>query len=455
MKAGAAALFILLATAFCAATPYRTVQVYEDPRVPSERTIALHIAVYPATHPSNTAVFFIGGVPGETSTGPQRFPAQILLALRATNDLVFIDPRGTGRSNPLKCELFTTTESHFESLFQIEAVKACRKDLQQRADLNLYQTWFAADDLDRVRTDLHYQTIAMYGDSYGAQVALEYIRRYGKNVSAAILSRVDVPGGQMLLQRPRDAQWTLKQLFRKCEGDTACAQRFPNIRLHFASVLQRFDGGSAGVLVRSPQTGTTTTVRMQRAVFVETLRRLLLNADTFAMVPVIIEEAYRGNYEPIAVARVQFDGLQEDGVATGLALSEYCSERVPFVTLNAMQDAARGSFYGVDAFRELQAACAVWNVKPADARYLEPVRTRVPILAISAVSDDALVRYMPHGHQLLLDGRLENVRSSCADVVILDFLAKPGAKRDRLLRCTSTEPSVPFAVTLPASLSGS
>jgi hypothetical protein len=85
---------------------------------------------------------------------------------------------------------------------------------------------------------------------------------------------------------------------------------------------------------------------------------------------------------------------------------------------------------------------------------LRPVRTTVPILTISAVSDGAFVRFMPHGHQLLLDGALERVQSPCADVVVLDFLARPTAKRDRILRCASTAPALPFAVTLPPSLAG-
>lgn len=455
MKAGAALLFLLMATAFCAATTAsRTVQVYEDPRIPSERTIALHLKVYRATHASGNAVFFVGGVAGETATVPERFPAPILLALRATHDLVFIDPRGTGGSNALKCDLFPTPESHFEALYQLDAVRACREDLTQRADLNLYQTWLAADDLDRVRTQLHYSKIALYGDAYGAQVALEYIRRYPKNVMAAILTRVDPAGPQMLLQRPRDAQWALAQLFRACESDAACAKQFPDLRTHFASVLQRFDGGSADVSVRSPQTRAVTTVQMQRIVFVETLRRLIASHDTYALVPVVIEESYRGNYEPIAVAKVRSDGVQQDGVAAGLELSQYCSERVPFVSLTAMQRAARGTFYGTDAFRELQAACAVWNVRPVESRYLQPVRTGVPILMISAVSDSALVRFMPNGHQLLLDGALEKVESPCADVVVLDFLSRPAAKRDRIVRCASTAPPMPFAVTLPPSLAG-
>jgi pimeloyl-ACP methyl ester carboxylesterase len=453
MRLVAAALLLAASTALCGAASSRTVRVYEDPRVPSRRTIALHVVVYPAKHATGDALFLLTGSAGETSI-PQRFPAQLLLALRATHDLVFIDPRGTGESNALKCDLFPTTQSHFESLYQLEAVRACRADLEDRADLNLYQTWFAADDLDRVRNELGYHKIALYGDRYGAEVALQYMRRYGKNVNAAILSRVYAGGTQLLLQRPVSAEWTMSLLFRNCAADAACASHFPDLKAHFAEVLQRFDGGFADVSVRNPENGNVVPVRMRRVVFVETLRRLLSSRDTFAMVPVVIEEAYRGNYEPIAAAKVHFDGLQQEGIAAGLELSEYCSERVPFVTLAQMQHAARGTFYGDDAFRELQAACAIWNVHPADSRFLQPVRTPVPILTIAATGESALLRFMPHGHQLLVDDPLETAQSTCADVIVLDFLARPQAKRNRTLRCTSTTRATPFALSLPPSLSG-
>jgi hypothetical protein len=256
------------------------------------------------------------------------------------------------------------------------------------------------------------------------------------------------------LQRPQEAQWALEALFRSCEADPVCFNRFPQLRSHFTALLQRFDAGYADVEVRSPGTGGVIPVRMGRAAFVETVRQLLLFADTSALLPVIVEEAYGGNYEPVAIAKVRFDGLMQDGTASGVLLSEYCSERVPFVTNAAMNDAARGSFYGSDTFRELQGACAVWNVQPVQNRYLQPVRTSVPVLAISAVPNGALLRYMPGGHQLLLNLPLESARSPCADAIVYDFLIRPSAKRDRTIRCNANTKAVPFAVTLPASLSG-
>jgi hypothetical protein len=231
-------------------------------------------------------------------------------------------------------------------------------------------------------------------------------------------------------------------------------KRFPDLREHFAAVLQRFAGGAADVSVRNPQTGEMAPVQMHRVVFTETVRRLLTSRDTYAMVPVIIEEAYKGNYEPIAAAKVRFDGLLQDGMAAGLQLSQYCSERVPFVSSAQMQEAALGTFYGDDAFRELQAACAVWNVRAVDARYLQPVRTVVPVLAVAGAEQRTLLRFMPHGHQLLLDDALETAQSTCADAIVLDFLARPAAKRPRLLRCASTARSTPFSLSLPPSLSG-
>lgn len=453
MNAARALCFALAIVLQAQAAAPHTVLVYEDPTIPTKRTIGVHIAVYRAAHPSGDPVFLLTGGPGQTAV-PQRFSAPLLLTLRQSRDLVFVDPRGTGESNPLRCELFQTPESHFEVVYATDAVAACREELGAHADVNLYQTWLAADDLDRVRTELGYRKIALYGDSYGARVALEYIRRYGNRVSAAVLSRADAPGTQLLLQRPQGAQWALNAVFRSCESDPVCFNRFPQLQIHFTRLLDRFSAGYADVTVHSPQSSNVMTVRMGRAAFVETVRQLLLFADTSALLPVVIEEAYTGNYEPIAIAKVRFDGLLQDGTAAGVMLSEYCSERVPFVTDTAMNDAARGSFYGTDTFRELQGACAVWNVRPVQNRYLQPVRTRVPVLAISAVPNETLLKFMPRGHQLLLNLPLATAQSPCADAVVYDFFVAPGAKRHRMLRCSAKANVIPFAVTLPASLSG-
>lgn len=448
-----AALACAIALIAAAPPSSQTVLVYEDPRVPSTRTIALHVAVYPSEQISTDAVFFLTGGPGEASTVPQRFPASLLFALQRTHDLVFVDPRGTGQSDALKCELFPSAESHFAGYYQRKAVSRCHEELAERANLNLYTTWFAADDLDRVRTELGYRRIFLYAASYGGQIALEYLRRYGNHASGAVLSDVNGIGTAELLNRPREAQAAMDEMLFACERDNMCATRFPQLRNHLSALLARFDKGYADVVVRNPESGQPFPARLSRAALVETLRRLIISPETFALGPVVVEEAYQRNYDPIAIAKVRFDGITEDGVAAGVQLSEYCAERVPFVTDAAVYRLSRDTFYGMDTFRELQDACNVWKVRPVSGAVV-PVRTSVPVLYIVPAADEALMRSMPHAHELLLTGNLLTVQSPCADAVVLDFFDAPAAARPRTIHCASFTETQPFALTLPASLAG-
>jgi hypothetical protein len=68
---------------------------------------------------------------------------------------VLIDQRGTGGSNGLSCDLYgETQQSHLGDLFPLGAIKACKAEWERRADLRLYTTPIAMDDLDDVRAAL-------------------------------------------------------------------------------------------------------------------------------------------------------------------------------------------------------------------------------------------------------------------------------------------------------------
>ena len=76
------------------------------PRNPKGRKIALNIAWLPADDKGGGTpdpVFFLAGGPGQAAT---EYASQIDLALREVRkqrDIVLIDQRGTGKSNPLDC----------------------------------------------------------------------------------------------------------------------------------------------------------------------------------------------------------------------------------------------------------------------------------------------------------------------------------------------------------------
>jgi hypothetical protein len=81
-------------------------------------------------------------------------------------DIILVDQRGTGQSNGLNCDLLPRDaglQGTLDGLFPIDGVRNCRTLLEKRADLNLYTTTVAMQDLDELREWLGYDWINIYG----------------------------------------------------------------------------------------------------------------------------------------------------------------------------------------------------------------------------------------------------------------------------------------------------
>ena len=157
------------------------------------RTIDLQIVVLPARSrtPAPDPIFFLAGGPGQAATALSR--GAFDPALQQDRDLVFVDQRGTGGSNPLECELPgepVDPQSYLGDVFQVSVFEKCRDELASKADVTQYTTAAAADDLDDVRAALGYSRINLMGGSYGTRAALIYMRRHPASVRTAVLNGV-------------------------------------------------------------------------------------------------------------------------------------------------------------------------------------------------------------------------------------------------------------------------
>ncbi len=166
--------------------------VFEDRAAGQGRTIDLAIVVFPAKGDAPKApIFFLVGGPGESAVDVAPFvkgsPFEPLLGDRA---LVLVDQRGTGRSNQLQCPPPAAPSGYFGHVLDPEEVSACRRELEKKANLGLYTTSIAMDDLDDFRSWLGYEKIVVWGGSYGTRAAMEYMRRHGEHVERAILDAV-------------------------------------------------------------------------------------------------------------------------------------------------------------------------------------------------------------------------------------------------------------------------
>jgi len=211
-------------------------EVFEDRVRKAGRKIAINIVIYPATGPDKAPdpVFYIPGGPGSSATEDAPYVAQDLAKLRASRDLVFVDQRGTGGSNPLNCELFDTKNIHsyLGHWNPPAAVKACRAQLEKTADLKLYVTSIAMDDLDDVRRALGYGKINLSGSSYGTRAVMTYVKQHESSVRSVLLHGVSPVDQIMPRDFPQHTQRALDGVLDECLANADCAESFPDIKEH-------------------------------------------------------------------------------------------------------------------------------------------------------------------------------------------------------------------------------
>jgi pimeloyl-ACP methyl ester carboxylesterase len=131
--------------------------VFEDRTARSGRRITLNVVVLSAlaVKPARDPIFLLYGRPGVgAAVSASRGGDDYWRELRRERDLVFIDQRGTGNSHRLNCNLYddkAEVQVYFNEMFPVDKIRACRAQLQKIADLQLYTTPIAMDDIDEVR----------------------------------------------------------------------------------------------------------------------------------------------------------------------------------------------------------------------------------------------------------------------------------------------------------------
>src|SRR5262249_41888855 len=190
-------------------------------------------------------VFYLAGGPGGSAVDIITRSGRTYLAeLRRERDLVFVDQRGTGGSNPLVCQAQgdkNDMAAFFGGSFPIERVRACRTELEKIADLKLYSTPIAMEDLDEVRAALGYDKVNLYGGSYGSTAALAYLRQYPGRVRTATLLGVAPPNLKLPLPFAKGVQNALEHLFADCAAVEKCRMGFPQLNEEFDAAVKRLE----------------------------------------------------------------------------------------------------------------------------------------------------------------------------------------------------------------------
>jgi pimeloyl-ACP methyl ester carboxylesterase len=441
-----------------------TLQVWENREARKGRRIGIHFVVLPASAPgpAKEAVAFLSGGPGEAATDAAPDLAIRLASVRKTRDLLFMDQRGTGGSNPLPCKSAkpASLQSYLTEFYTPADVARCAQALRARADVTQYGSGPAMDDLEELRAALGYDQLDLFGASYGTRAALVYLRRHPGHVRAILMHGSAPTDLRYPLTVPHDAQLALEGVFADCARDPGCHAAFPDPAADLQQSLRKLEAGPVRVPVLDPASGRMTAVLLARDRYTEALRALAYDAGSASLIPAVIHRAAAGDFGPAAEEELAWRRSVEAD-SRGVHLAVTCAEDVDFIEPPEAAAAAQGSFMGPWRAADQRAACAVWPHRKLDRSFLDPVRSELPLLVMNGEYDPATARYhaerllhgFPNGRLVVIPGGghgmggLAGVKA-CYDAIVSQFLRTADAKTVDAA-CMAQVHRTPFPTAFP------
>jgi pimeloyl-ACP methyl ester carboxylesterase len=397
------------------------------------RTIDLAIAIVRATgrRAAPDALFLLAGGPGQSALDVYPAIAGSFSRVNLTRDIVLVDQRGTGRSGPLACAQTEVEGTTVDPAEGAALAARCRRGLEQHADLRRYTTAIAMDDLDDVRAALGYETIDLYGASYGTRAALVYLRRHERHVRAVVVDGVAPPDWALAASFATDGQRAIDQIFARCAADPDCNRAFPDLPASLTALLTAH-AKPESVVVSHPTTATPTTVLVSRESIASTLHALTYESETAALLPLLVHWTQEtGDLRPLAAqSLIMADSLK---LAVGEHFAVACSEDAPFLDPAAIAAQGASSYLGDAPARRYIEACKGWpraNLTPEDRA---PVVSNVPVLLLSGAIDPvtppsnaaAAARTLANSYQVTVPGEGHGaLQRSCTRRIVDDFIER-------------------------------
>ncbi len=435
-----------------------TLQVYEDRSASTGRRIDLKIVVAPALRrdAAPDPLFILEGGPGAGAATLAGSRLAMFRRFQVDRDLVFVDQRGTGDSNRLGCDpspeeldAIKTDDDRITA-----RLKACLASLD--ADPRLYTTSIAMDDLDDVRAFLGYDTINLWGGSYGTRAALVYLRQHAAHVRSLVLDGVAPQDMRLPLHAARDAQRALDRLMVDCAADPGCASAFPALKADTETLFARLAAG--GVLVRGlhPRTGRPIELTLTHRDAALVVFRALYVPEVASLLPQVLSEAAAGNHQGLLA--LSFSSAPEGGkrdMAVGMHLSVVCAEDIPRIGPEDRQQAASLGFLGSAMFEAQYEACSFWPRGDVPESFYAPVVSDRPVLVFSGADDpvtppawgEHVAAHLSRSKHIVVPGAGHiTLTRGCVPQLVAAFLATARVE-DIDPACTGTLSRPPFFVT--------
>lgn len=434
-------------------SPYRTdcgtLMVPENRHQTMTREVRLAVSIIHSNNPAPDKVpaLFLPGGPGEPCLDGVSRLTHEAEAVLAARDLVVMDYRGVGRSQPsLSCDapgLDPGAPSFLTS---------CRDTLIERGiDLTAYKTADVAADLADMVQALGFAKVDLIGNSYGTRVAMTLLRDRPTIVQSAVLDAPVPLDVNVFETLPATADRAFKALAEACARQPACAERHPAVEAQLDAALATVRARPIELALRAagrPDTKVRLTPALLTNLLLQCFAPPLLPA-----LPAIIADAAAGKFDALIPL---LQAMYERPAAVrmlGTYESVQCAEELPFNSASgaAATMAQHPRFAGLSTFEKQTRDCANWPRTALDPRDNLPVKTDVPVLLLSGRFDpivdpgwaDAAQRWLPSSrHVVFANGAHGALHLECGWRTTAAFFANPTALS--VDACAENQPELVF-----------
>lgn len=370
-----------------------TYSVPENRNVPftEQNKIDLNIVLLPKIKEESTElpVIFLAGGPGQAATELAGVMNRQLEQVRQYHDLLFVDQRGTGKSNPLECDPLDVDPFSYDDTvtdLQIE-MRKCAKKLSGY-HLPSYNSVDHIKDIEAVRVALGYEKFNVFGGSYGTRAGFTYLQQFPESINTAVLDS-NAPLQMAIGLFGKSGERAFEMLVQDCKQTPQCNQAFPDLKQDYLSLIDTLKRGPIKIDMYHPLTGEPSTLVLTPTKVIAELRMLLYNLGSRVLLPYVVNRAANGDYRPLGAMIGRNADLDRvpGQIYSGLIMNIVCNEDIPRVTRAEAELNAQNYFDGDLFFNVMAESCEAWPRWYHKEEFNKPLETDVPVLLFSGDYD--------------------------------------------------------------------
>lgn len=394
-----------------------TLVVPENRHAKSSRTIDLKLIRFRSTSkkPGSPIVYLAGGPGGSgiDAAKGSRFPP--FMALREFGDVIALDQRGTGKSEPsTRCtETYSIPftkpidRQEAEGAFAAGMTKCFDRLRDEGIDPAAYTTPESADDLEDLREALGAKKITLWGISYGTHLALATLRAHGDHIDRAILAGVEPLDHTYKL--PSDQQALLDRISELVKRDPATRKAIPDLEGTIARVLEKLREKPASVTLVHPVTHQPVDVAVGPFGLQFVLAEMLRGPESFAMMPDLVSRLDGGDWTALALMTGRY---RIGHLPSAMSVAMDCASGESAAWRKRIASEAKNTLLGDAINFPFPGICRGLDVPDLGDAYRKPVHSDVPVLLIAGTLDgrtpvrnaEEVMKGLPNAQELVIDG---------------------------------------------------